>query len=229
MIISADKVKIACIGDSITYGYLLEHPECEAFPAQLQRMLGDGYEVRNFGVPALGIYLHLPWHSTKNGRRAWSLSPECSAALAWAPDIVVSNLGSNDLEEYPKEFLPGANGVPELARGTFRRQYADLLNAFKADGRNPRILMWTRLCAMKEAFASKFGMVPFVMADDLKAVAEEVGAEGVDIYAATWESAANEDWPDQTHPSASGHRAIAAAIFAALRKASTTSPAEMTT
>ena len=72
---AARRVRVACIGDSITSGYRLAHPDRDAFPAQLQRMLGDGYEVRNFGVPGLGVYLHLPWHTTKNGKRAWSLSP----------------------------------------------------------------------------------------------------------------------------------------------------------
>ncbi len=210
------RVKVACIGDSITYGWKLAHPESEAFPALLQRMLGDGFEVRNFGVPALGVYLHLPWKTTENGRRAWSLSPACAEALAWGPDIVVSNLGANDLDEFPKEFTLAADGTPALARGTFRRQYADVLNAFKAGGRKPRILMWTRLCAMKAENAAKYGPTMALMADDLEAVAEEVGAEGVDIYAATAPSAQKDDWPDPTHPPASGHRAIAEAVFRAL-------------
>ena len=206
----ARRVKVACIGDSITYGYLLDHPERDAYPAQLQRMLGDGYEVRNFGVPGLGVYLHLPWHTTANGRRAWSLSPECAAALAWEPDVVISNLGANDLEEYPKESLPVPDGAPALARGTFRRQYADVLNAFKAGGLNPRILLWTRLCAMKGEAAARNDRAASAIADDLKAVAAEVGAEGLDVYAATKDSAATDDWPDEVHPSVSGHRAIAA-------------------
>lgn len=211
------KVKVACIGDSITSGYRLAHPDRDAFPAQLQLMLGDGYEVRNFGVPGLGVYLHLPWHTTKNGKRAWSLSPTCAEALAWSPDIVVSNLGANDLDEYPKEFLPGTNGAPALARGTFRRQYADVLNAFKADDRSPHILMWTRLCAMKEKHAAKYGLAMFVMAEDLKAVADAVGAEGIDMYSVTAEFARKEEWPDQTHPPPSVHRVIAEVIFKSLK------------
>lgn len=215
--VAARKVKVACIGDSITSGYRLAHPDRDAFPAQLQRMLGDGYEVRNFGVPGLGVYLHLPWHTTKNGKRAWSLSPTCTEALAWRPDIVISNLGANDLDEYSREFLPGTNGVSVLARGTFRKQYADVLNAFKADGRTPRILMWTRLCAMKEKYAAKYGLAMFVMAEDLKAVADAVGAEGIDMYPATAESARKEEWPDQTHPPPSGHRVIAEVILKAMK------------
>ena len=43
-------IKIACVGNSITYGAGMVNREKNAYPAQLQSMLGDGYEVRNFGV-----------------------------------------------------------------------------------------------------------------------------------------------------------------------------------
>ena len=42
-------VKVACIGDSITWGFTLLCPWKQSYPALLQERLGDGYEVRNFG------------------------------------------------------------------------------------------------------------------------------------------------------------------------------------
>jgi sialate O-acetylesterase len=42
-------VRIACVGNSVTYGYGIANRERDSYPAQLQRMLGEGYEVRNFG------------------------------------------------------------------------------------------------------------------------------------------------------------------------------------
>ena len=71
--------------------------------------------------------------------------------------------------------------------------------------------------AMKEKYAAKYGLAMFVMAEDLKAVADVVGAEGIDMYPATAESARKEDWPDQTHPPPSGHRVIAEVIFKSLK------------
>ena len=41
--------KLACIGDSITSGFTLLNPRRDSYPSLLQKMLGDGYEVRNFG------------------------------------------------------------------------------------------------------------------------------------------------------------------------------------
>jgi len=46
---SQDKIKVACIGNSVTYGYGHENPEVTSYPSQLATMLGDDYEVGNFG------------------------------------------------------------------------------------------------------------------------------------------------------------------------------------
>lgn len=43
------KIKVACVGNSITYGYTLPDRETNAYPAKLQKMLGDDYVVGNFG------------------------------------------------------------------------------------------------------------------------------------------------------------------------------------
>lgn len=45
----AQKIKVACVGNSVTYGYGIENRETNCYPAQLQQMLGDAYEVENFG------------------------------------------------------------------------------------------------------------------------------------------------------------------------------------
>lgn len=42
-------VKVACVGNSITYGAGIFNRDKNSYPVQLQYYLGDGYEVRNFG------------------------------------------------------------------------------------------------------------------------------------------------------------------------------------
>lgn len=50
------QIRVACIGNSITAGFGLEHPEQEAYPAVLGKLLDsefpNTFEVRNFGVSA---------------------------------------------------------------------------------------------------------------------------------------------------------------------------------
>lgn len=43
-------IRVACVGDSITYGARLEDREQHSYPAQLQKLLGDDVAVFNFGV-----------------------------------------------------------------------------------------------------------------------------------------------------------------------------------
>ena len=46
-----EKHRIACVGDSITYGYdLMGAFRKYCYPTQLQDMLGDSYQVLNFGI-----------------------------------------------------------------------------------------------------------------------------------------------------------------------------------
>ena len=60
---SSDAAKVACIGDSITYGYGLADRANESYPSQLQKLLDTKepgkYEVRNFGNSGRGIYLEI--------------------------------------------------------------------------------------------------------------------------------------------------------------------------
>jgi hypothetical protein len=44
-LVEAQKIKVACVGNSVTFGYGLANPAEEAYPAQLQKLLGEGYEV----------------------------------------------------------------------------------------------------------------------------------------------------------------------------------------
>ena len=46
-----EKIKVACVGNSITYGTGVAEREKNAYPVKLQQMLGDKYEVGNFGKP----------------------------------------------------------------------------------------------------------------------------------------------------------------------------------
>lgn len=43
---------VACIGNSITYGYGLKNRSEECYPAVLGIMLGENYTVENFGISA---------------------------------------------------------------------------------------------------------------------------------------------------------------------------------
>ncbi|HIL36123.1 MAG TPA: hypothetical protein EYG26_01435 [Planctomycetes bacterium] len=82
------QVRVACLGDSITQGALLNDLEHDAYPVQLGWRLGAGYRVQNFGVGGRTLLrgADLPYMDSS----AWK------KLLEWQPDLVVVILGSND-------------------------------------------------------------------------------------------------------------------------------------
>lgn len=107
------KIKVACMGNSITYGYLLPDRDRECYPAQLQQMLGDGYEVGNFGLSGATLL--------RRGHRPYTQQREFKAALALRPDIAVIHLGVNDTDprdypEYGDDFVSDYSAIIDSLR-----------------------------------------------------------------------------------------------------------------
>lgn len=116
-------VKVACVGNSITYGYTIENREQNAYPSQLQRMLGEGYEVGNFGKSGATLL--------NNGHRPYMRQEEYKQALAFAGDIVVIHLGVNDTD--PRNW-------PNY-RDFFVRDYLELIDSFRKVNAKARFLV----------------------------------------------------------------------------------------
>lgn len=89
-IAQVDKIKIGCIGNSVTYGYTLTEREKNCYPARLQILLGDKYLVKNFGHSGATLL--------KEGHHPYYKTTEFAAALAFKPDIAIINLGLNDTD-----------------------------------------------------------------------------------------------------------------------------------
>ena len=89
-------IKLACIGNSITYGYGIEDRDRDSYPAQLDRMLSDRWEVQNFGVSGATLL--------KDGNKPYWNESAFAAALAFKPDIVVIQLGTNDFQACELEY-----------------------------------------------------------------------------------------------------------------------------
>jgi len=82
------QVKVACVGDSITFGYGLTNPSTQSYPAQLQALLGSGYVVGNFGVNGATVQ--------KGTAKSYWRTSQFRSSKTFAPNIVVIMLGTND-------------------------------------------------------------------------------------------------------------------------------------
>ena len=114
------KIKVACVGNSITFGYGLK-PE-EAYPAQLQILLGDKYEVHNYGNSARTLL--------SKGNLPYIREKEYSDALALNPDIVVIKLGTNDSKPMNWKF-----------QGDFIADLTAMVKRFKQLSSHPKIYL----------------------------------------------------------------------------------------
>lgn len=81
-------VRVACVGDSSTYGMLLWNREQSNYPARLQNRLGAGYSVRNYAANSTTVLATGDHPYTDH--RVFQLGTEFN------PDIVFIMLGTND-------------------------------------------------------------------------------------------------------------------------------------
>jgi len=113
-------VQIACVGNSITYGYTLASPALDSYPGQLGSMLGPEYQVKNFGVSSRTML--------KKGDYPYWEESELTQALSYNPNIVIILLGGNDTKphnwKYKDEFIP---------------DYIAMIDTFKQLDSNPDI------------------------------------------------------------------------------------------
>ena len=182
----------------------------ECYPAQLQRLLGDRYEVVNFGDPGSGVYLEPKEGPTGWRARPWRTGRNGAAAYAFKPDIDVSNLGINNATVYMYEYVHDEKGVPKTEPGLFRRQYIELLREFEKDGRTPKFVIWTRLAPTSKGHRLKGKPYAFVMQRDLEAVAQAVGATMLDMYTPLLPYAETDHYAkDGVHPEGEAQRVIA--------------------
>ena len=118
-----DQIRVACVGDSVTYGFGIPNRGKNNYPAQLQTMLGDDYCVNNYGYSGRTV--------SDSGDRPYRAEKLYQKLLSFNPDIIVVMLGSNDSKPF--------NWDPDAVRAG----YAALLNDLSALESNPKIYVVT--------------------------------------------------------------------------------------
>ena len=191
-------VKIACIGDSITWGFTLLNPWKQSYPAILQEKLGDGYEVRNFGYndAAARFDADTPYVTKRVYRES----------LEWAPDIVLLMLGTNDTKT--------RNWDPEI----FRRDYRRIIDSYRSLPSRPRVILIAPIRIFTLMGIPILGVRPDTMEEGVRpAIRETAEAEGlelVDLYDLFSDTTYCRDG---VHPQRTGARMLADAIHERIR------------
>ena len=208
-------IKVACIGNSITDGHGIDLAPANGYPAQLQRMLGQDYWVKNFGVSARtmlnkGDYPYM-------NEMAWR------DALAFKPDIVIIKLGTNDSK--PENWKYGSEFKQDLQQmiTTLR---PDLAQPVKKKGKKkgaaeqsagPKIY----LCTPIPAFKSTWNISDEVIVNNIipiqQEVAQQYGLQVIDLHT-LFANDGDKMLDDGIHPDGKGARRMAEIIAAALKE-----------
>ena len=182
------KTKIACVGDSITFGAGVAAREKLNYPAQLGYLLGDDFEVKNFGVSARTML--------NKGDHPYTKEKAYTDSISFEPDVVIIKLGTNDSK--PKNWK-------------FKAEFADdtkaLIKTYTSLESKPRII----LCQPVPVAQDKWGITEKVMQGEvsplIREVSYETGCELINLHPPLVDKP--DLLPDGVHPNAFGAEIMA--------------------
>ncbi len=155
-------VKVACLGDSITEGFGIKWQADNAYPAQLARILGNGYEVINFGRSSTTMMLHgdFPYQSAK----------EFSNLLRYNPDVVVLKLGTNDAK------------LHQWNDSAFSASYQQMIDTLQQLPSKPQILVCLPVPAVKTRWQITDSVIVSEVIPAIEQVAKANNLKVIDLH-----------------------------------------------
>ena len=200
------QIKIACVGDSITYGYGIKNQPFRSYPDMLDSMLTDNYNVRNFGNIRVTVQ--------PDGDQPFIETYTYSDSVEFDADIIIFMLGTND-----------AKTVNWKGEEKFTNDYLSLLGTYLESEKTPEIYLCTPATAYfsgkGEHKSSIYDIQPDtveIIADCVRNIASEQGYRLIDINAVTKNQRELFSY-DGVHPEKSGAEVIANEVHKALVQA----------
>lgn len=192
---AAQPVRVACVGNSITYGTGIADREHFSYPVQLQQMLGNGYVVGNFGKPGATLLY--------KGHRPYVEQPEFKEALRFKGDIAVIHLGINDTD--PRNW-------PNY-RDEFVKDYLSIMDSLRAANPKVRFILarTTPIADRHPRFQSGTKQWHDEIQTAIETVARVSGAELIDFHEPLYPYP--NLLPDAIHPNPEGAGILAKTVY----------------
>ena len=187
-----DAVRVACIGNSITFGAGIKNRSRDSYPSVLARMLGDSYWVKNFGVSARTML--------NKGDHPYMNEPAYKNALAFNPNIVVIKLGTNDSKSFNWKY-----------KADFMKDAQTMIDAFKGLPSQPKIY----LCYPSKAYLTGDGINDDIISKEIIPMINKLATKNnlfvIDLHTAM--DGMPELFPDRIHPNEKGAQVMAKAVY----------------
>lgn len=196
--------KVACVGDSLTYGAGVEEREKNCYPVVLQEELGtEKYQVGNFGVN--GAVLQ------KKGTKPYWKEERYEQSISFQPDIVVLMLGTNDTKK--ENWKSGED---------FKKDYEAMVGEYEKIKSKPGILLLTPPALFQkdqteQGIKAEVDTVILEEREIIQKIGEEKKLPVIDVYSLT---ASHPEWynTDGIHLNKQGAYAVAQAVRAQLEQ-----------
>ncbi len=189
-----ERIKVACIGDSITYGARVKNRKVNCFPHQLQILFGDLYEVKNYGVGGTTVQ--------KKSKRSYWDTKQWAKVRDWQPQMIIIKLGTNDANQSNHNWK---------SKAQFKSDYIAFLQTLTKLKSRPTIY----LCYPVPAYPGDIGKRERVLESQIipaiREIAKEMKLKTIDLF--TPLSGKRFLFPDEIHPNAQGAQIIAATIY----------------
>lgn len=233
------QIKIACIGNSITYGTGLADRKTQAYPVKLEALLnqyytGKEFKVTNYGVPGTTMlkdpndggdpskdedqwsyweYDDDPGSNVAGGKEQYDL------ALASVPDIVIIKLGTNDARGENWRSAAGYGSLQGYGKKNFYNHYTEFINSFRAI--NPNVIVY--ICyslpslrtnssfSIEQARVIREEVIPII-----KQIAKKNKVHLIDLHSDFYDGVDEGliiGGSDSIHPNAAGAELIANEVF----------------
>lgn len=192
-----DAVRVACIGNSITYGTNIKDRHQNSYPAVLGRLMGDTYWVKNFGISGRTLL--------NKGNHPYMKEKKYQEALAFNPNIVIIKLGTNDSKSFNWKY-----------KADFTKDLQTMVDAFKALPSKPKIY----LCYPSKAYQTDGKINDNIISEEIipkiKKVAKKNSLPVIDLHTAM--SGMPQYFPDKIHPDETGTAIMAKVIYRGLKE-----------
>ena len=199
-----DKIRVACVGDSITYGCLVPLRGRNNYPKKLQKLLGEEYQVENFGLSSRTLQ--------NTGDEPYQKEEEFRRSLNFNPNILIIKLGTNDTK--PQNWTSAE---------AYEEEYRNFLMAYETLPNPPAIYLCTPAAAYQAKGTSdglyKYGIRENEL-EQARAVVRKLAAEkGYGLIDVAEQTKDHRDWFvfDGIHPNAKGAQALAGIVAKAIQ------------
>ncbi|MCL2023799.1 MAG: GDSL-type esterase/lipase family protein [Oscillospiraceae bacterium] len=191
-----DTVRVACVGDSLTFGHMIAWRHKNSYPARLQTLLGKDYQVLNYGANARTLQngADMPYAQTR-------LYP---ASLASQPQIVLIMLGTNDTKTHNWNAL------------NYEADLRELVRAYQALESEPRVYLLQPPAVYDNPYTITDQTVREEILPIMARVSQELGTGLIDVYTPT--SGDDSLVYDGVHFKPAGVEIIADTVFHALSR-----------